>query len=130
MKLLHCTIIGAAALSMCHDTQAEEWSDVNGRSCDLYRTELLCRDGSYGPGWRFDLDGTFLNYKNVDGIHAGDRCCECIPSTSHTFSHLGCSPRSVPDSNIWYDAIGHTCQQYRQNGWCEFFGYGKLLSTV
>ena len=110
-------------------TEVSAWIDAEGRSCDTYVELGLCLDGSYGPNWRQDKDGLFKNYVNNEGFDATDKCCECIPSTSHTFTHLGCPPRIIETDVVvapeWYDALGHTCLFYRDKNWCSSFGYGK-----
>ena len=103
----------------------EMWSDSRSYTCVQYKSMGFCKSGSYGPNWRFDVDGVFRDYADADGFDASDRCCECIPSTSHTFSHLGCTPRDEPDNSMWIDIAGHSCSFYRQHGWCKNFGYGQ-----
>ena len=118
-------------MAICIETSQsnEIWMDNRGYSCSVYEIEF-CKSGSYGPNWRFDVEGLFRDYADVNGFDASDRCCECIPSSSITFTHLGCSPRveehDMPENDrIWVDAVGHPCQFYREPGWCKYFGYGR-----
>ena len=53
----------------------EEWRDVNGFDCRSYN-DCCCSDGGYGPGWPSEW-GTFANFSNADGVHAGMACCAC-----------------------------------------------------
>ena len=108
---------------------SETWSDGRAITCEQYKSLNYCKLGSYGPNWRFDVDGLFRDYVDADGFDASDRCCECIPSTSTKFSHLGCNPRNEPDNDkMWVDLAGHSCIFYREHGWCEYFGYGMFMS--
>ena len=104
-------------------TEPTSWIDSIGRNCTTYVSEAMCLAGSYGPKWKHDVDGHFQDYADDDGIDAGDRCCECIPSDSLKFTALGCPNRIEPD-RLWQDVSGLTCPFYIQKGWCQYFGYG------
>ena len=123
--------ISFAIIACIHTVNCEEneWVDSLGRMCDVYVSEGMCYQGSYGPRWRYDVQGHFQDYADEAGIDAGDRCCECIPSTSAKFITLGCPNRNEPES-IWHDSSGLTCHFYRNQGWCKYFGYGKFIDFL
>ena len=100
--------------------------DARGLSCADYTTLKYCALGSYGPAWRYDADKLFKHYADEDGFDAGDKCCDCVLSSSFQFNHLGCS-RTETDNGVWYDSNGHTCDYYRDQGLCKYGEYGKML---
>ena len=101
------------------------WRDARGLSCADYTTLNFCALGSYGPAWRYDVDKLFKDYADEDGFDAGDKCCECVLSSSVTFIVLGCEARTETDNSIWYDSNGHTCAFYQDHELCKHGGYGK-----
>ena len=102
------------------------WRDARGLSCADYTTLNFCALGSYGPAWRYDVDKLFKDYADEDGFDAGDKCCDCVLSSSLRFNDMGCS-RTETDNSIWYDALGHTCDYYRDQGLCKHGEYGTML---
>ena len=119
------TIIVAIIHVLCANGDDSEWRDARGLSCANYTSMKLCEHGSYGPSWRYDVNKLFKHYTGKDGLHAGDKCCDCILSSSHAFVILGCETRSETDNSIWYDSLGHTCAYYTDLGWCENGSYGE-----
>ena len=119
------------SLMMVTKVISNTWLDANGFSCEDYKSKGYCLNGSYGPKWRYDVEGQFQDHADENGFDAGDKCCECIPSTSHVFIILNCPVRTEPDNDLtWYDSSGLTCQFYRDEGWCERFGYGNVFSNA
>ena len=102
------------------------WRDARGLSCADYTTLNFCELGSYGPAWRYDEDKLFKHYADDDGFDAGDKCCDCVLSSSFQFNHLGCETRIETDNSIWYDSNGHTCAFYQDHHLCQRGGYGRV----
>ena len=44
--------------------------------CNDYAVSTLCANGGYGPSWSSSY-GTFADWANADGVHAGIACCVC-----------------------------------------------------
>ena len=107
----------------------DEWRDKNGLPCTEYVIRKYCLNGSYGPGWRQDVQGLFRDHADSVGFDASERCCECMSSFTDTFKQR-CPLRVEPDNELWYDLIGNTCQSYRETNLCDTFGYGTSLYVI
>ena len=122
--------ISALFLLSSGGVKGDEWRDKNGLSCTEYVIRKYCLNGSYGPGWRQDVQGLFRDHADSVGFDASERCCECMSSFTSQFSKLNCPVRVEPDNEHWYDSIGNTCQSYRETNLCDTFGYGTLLYVI
>ena len=95
MKLLISTILLSNIYAV-----VSQWVDSRGYTCETYANLDLCIAGSYGNGWRFDVDGTFKDYADSNGYDASDKCCDCILSSSLRYLSEGCN-REELDSTMW-----------------------------
>ena len=62
------------SLSSCVDFPG--FISGTGANCFTHEAQGLCAGGTYGPSWS-PLFGTFSNWANTQGVHAGMACCAC-----------------------------------------------------
>lgn len=98
-------VIDETASASCDND--DSWEDKNGNDCRDYEKNDWCSvsrvdmGGKQGANWQ--TGDNFEDFKNSDGVHAGDACCACgggtwqnVPTPSPTQAPTTSSPTTSP----------------------------------